>query len=113
MDLDGRFFRRESGRMLAALTRVFGVHNLALARTSRRTRSAGGRGLEVPRRADHPAAWLMATAKNRAIDVLRRERTARPLRAGARAPAGQRVDAVQRVDEAFLAAVRDPGRRCA
>ena len=24
-------FRRESGRMIAALTRVFGVHNLALA----------------------------------------------------------------------------------
>jgi len=25
----------------------------------------------------NPAAWLMATAKNRALDVLRRERTAR------------------------------------
>jgi len=24
-------FRRESGRMVAALTRIFGVHNLALA----------------------------------------------------------------------------------
>ena len=26
---------------------------------------------------DNPSAWLMATAKNRALDVLRRERTAR------------------------------------
>jgi RNA polymerase sigma-70 factor (ECF subfamily) len=25
---------------------------------------------------DNPSAWLMAAAKNRAIDVLRRERTA-------------------------------------
>ena len=26
---------------------------------------------------ENPPAWLMATAKNRALDVLRRERTAR------------------------------------
>jgi predicted RNA polymerase sigma factor len=29
--LDERFFRREAGRLIAALTRVFGVENLALA----------------------------------------------------------------------------------
>src|SRR5262249_38538304 len=29
--LDDRFFRRESGRLLAALTRIFGVQNIALA----------------------------------------------------------------------------------
>ena len=31
MDPGDHLFRRESGRMVAALTRIFGVHNLALA----------------------------------------------------------------------------------
>lgn len=71
-------FRRESGRMVAALTRLFGVHNLALAEDV--VQDAFVRALElwklrgVP---DNPSAWLMATAKNRALDILRRERTAR------------------------------------
>jgi RNA polymerase sigma factor (sigma-70 family) len=71
-------FRRESGRMIAALTRVFGVHNLALAEDV--VQDALCRALEVWKLRglpDNPAAWLMTTAKNRAIDVLRRERRAR------------------------------------
>ena len=31
LELDEHFFRREAGRMVPALTRIFGVHNLALA----------------------------------------------------------------------------------
>ncbi len=71
-------FRRESGRMVATLTRIFGVHNLAMAEDV--VQDAFRRALEVwsfrgvP---ENPPAWLMATAKNRALDVLRRERTAR------------------------------------
>jgi predicted RNA polymerase sigma factor len=64
--------------MVAALTRIFGVHNLALAEDV--VQDAFCRALEVwPFRGvpDNPSAWLMATAKHRAIDVLRRERTAR------------------------------------
>jgi RNA polymerase sigma factor (sigma-70 family) len=71
-------FRRESGRMIAALTRVFGVHNLALAEDV--MQDALCRALEVWKirgMPESPAAWLMTTAKNRAIDVLRRERRAR------------------------------------
>ena len=71
-------FRRESGRMVAALTRVFGIHNLALAEDV--VQDAFCRALEVWRLRgvpQNPSAWLMATAKNRALDVLRRERTAR------------------------------------
>jgi RNA polymerase sigma-70 factor (ECF subfamily) len=71
-------FRRESGRMVAALTRVFGVHHLALAEDV--VQDAFCQALEVwPFRGipDNPSAWLMTTAKRRAIDVLRRERTAR------------------------------------
>jgi RNA polymerase sigma factor (sigma-70 family) len=75
---DEHLFRREAGRMVAALTRIFGVHNLALAEDV--VQDAFCRALEVWRLRgvpENPSAWLMATAKNRAIDVLRRERTAR------------------------------------
>jgi RNA polymerase sigma-70 factor (ECF subfamily) len=78
MDLDEHLFRRESGRMVAALTRIFGVHNLALAEDV--VQDAFSRALEVWKVRgipENPAAWLMTTAKNRALDVIRRERTAR------------------------------------
>ena len=71
-------FRRESGRMVATVTRIFGTHNLALAQDV--VQDAFWRALEiwkirgVP---ENPSAWLMTTAKNRALDALRRERTAR------------------------------------
>src|ERR1700751_3209787 len=78
MEPGDHLFRRESGRMVAALTRVFGVHNLALAEDV--VQDAFCRALEVWRirgMPENPSAWLMATAKNGALDVLRRERTAR------------------------------------
>jgi len=64
--------------MVATLARIFGMHNLGLAEDV--VQDAFCRALEtwklrgVP---DNPAAWLMATAKNRAIDVLRKERKVR------------------------------------
>jgi RNA polymerase sigma-70 factor (ECF subfamily) len=78
MELGDHLFRQEAGRMVAALTRVFGVHNLALAEDV--VQDAFCRAMEVWKFRgvpENPSAWLMATAKHRAIDVLRRERTAR------------------------------------
>ena len=78
MELSEHLFRHEAGRMVATLTRIFGVHNLALAEDV--VQDAFCRALEiwkfrgVP---DNPSAWLITTAKNRALDALRRERTAR------------------------------------
>ena len=77
VDLD-RLFRSESGRLVAVLTRLFGVHNLGLAEDV--VQDAFYRALQVWRFhgvPENPSAWLMTTAKNRALDVLRRERTAR------------------------------------
>ncbi len=77
-ELDDHLFRRESGRMVAALTRIFGVHNLSLAEDV--VQDAFVRALETWRLRgvpDNPGAWLMAAARNRAVDLLRRERTAR------------------------------------
>jgi len=64
--------------MIAVLTRIFGVNNLELAADV--VQDAFCRALEVWKfrgMPENPSAWLMATAKNRALDVLRRERTAR------------------------------------
>ncbi len=64
--------------MIGALTRLFGVHNLALAEDV--VQDALCRALEVWKlrgMPQNPSAWLMAAAKNQALDVLRRERTAR------------------------------------
>lgn len=69
-------FRRESARMLAALTRILGLHNLALAEDV--VQDVLCRALEVwkfHRPPENPSAWLLAAAKNRAIDLIRKERT--------------------------------------
>jgi RNA polymerase sigma factor (sigma-70 family) len=70
-------FRREWGRLVAALTRLFGVHNLSLAEDV--AQDAFCRAIEAWGEAGpppNPQAWLMQTAKNRALDLLRRQRTA-------------------------------------
>ena len=64
--------------MVSALTRVFGIQNLALAEDV--VQDALCQALTVWKLRgvpENPSAWLMATAKNRALDALRRERTAR------------------------------------
>jgi RNA polymerase sigma factor (sigma-70 family) len=78
MEPSEHLFRHEAGRMVATLTRIFGANNLALAEDV--VQDAFCRAFEVWKLRgvpDNPSAWLMATAKNRAIDILRRERTAR------------------------------------
>src|SRR4029077_9635484 len=78
MEPNEHLFRLESGRMVAALTRIFGVHNLALAEDV--VQDAFCRALEVWKARglpENPSAWLMMTAKHRALDIIRRQRTAR------------------------------------
>ncbi len=64
--------------MTASLTRLFGVQNLALVEDV--VQDAFCRALEVWKLRGvpaNPSAWLMTTARNRALDMIRRERTAR------------------------------------
>jgi RNA polymerase sigma-70 factor (ECF subfamily) len=77
MDLSDHLFRREYGRIVATMTRLLGVRNLSLAEDV--AQDAFCRALEVWKFRgipENPSAWLMATAKNRAFDLLRRDRTA-------------------------------------
>ena len=78
MEVSEHLFRRESGRIVTALSRIFGLSNLAMAEDV--AQDVFCRALEVWKLRgvpENPPAWLMKAAKNRAIDVLRRERTAR------------------------------------
>lgn len=68
-------FREESGKLVSALTGIFGIHRLQLAEDV--VQEAMVRALQtwpyhgVP---ENPAAWLMRTARNRALDLIRREK---------------------------------------
>ncbi|HEY2573427.1 MAG TPA: sigma-70 family RNA polymerase sigma factor [Verrucomicrobiaceae bacterium] len=68
------FFRREGARLVAVLTGRLGVQHLGLAEDA--VQEALVRALQTwPYRGvpDNPAAWLTQTAKNFALDHLRRE----------------------------------------
>jgi RNA polymerase sigma-70 factor (ECF subfamily) len=78
VELEEHLFRREAGRLVAILTRLFGLENLALAEDV--VQEAFCRALETWKfhgAPANPSAWLMTTARNRALDVLRRDATAR------------------------------------
>jgi RNA polymerase sigma-70 factor (ECF subfamily) len=71
-----RTFRRESGRAVAALIRALGSFDLA----EDAVQDAFAVALERwPRDGlpDNPGAWIVTTARNRAIDRLRRDRVGR------------------------------------
>ncbi len=69
-----RAFRHESGKLIAALTRILGVHNVDFAEEI--VQDVLLKALQTwPYRmpTGDPSAWLMKAAKNKAIDVIRRE----------------------------------------
>ncbi|MGZ8587078.1 MAG: RNA polymerase sigma factor [Actinomycetota bacterium] len=67
-----RLFRRESGRAVATLIRVLGDFDLAEEAVQESFAVALDRWPQdgIP---DNPGAWITATARNRAIDRIRRE----------------------------------------
>ncbi len=70
----GDLFRRESARLVAALTRVFGPTNLPLAEDVVQDALVSALSAWQLGAPDDPRAWILRTAKNRAIDVMRRQR---------------------------------------
>ncbi|HTB85318.1 MAG TPA: sigma-70 family RNA polymerase sigma factor [Candidatus Sulfotelmatobacter sp.] len=71
-------FRHESGKMVATLTGIFGLEHLTLAEDV--VQEALARALQtwsfygMP---ENPAAWLIRTARNLALDTVRRQKTFR------------------------------------
>lgn len=75
-ELTEHLFRHEAARMVATLTRIFGVENLSLAEDV--VQEAFCRALEIWKFRgipQNPSAWLMTAAKHLVLDALRRERT--------------------------------------
>jgi len=72
------FFRHESGKMVATLTRIFGIEHLSLAEDV--VQEALARALQtwpfygIPK---NPPAWIMRASRNLALDVVRREKVFR------------------------------------
>jgi RNA polymerase sigma-70 factor (ECF subfamily) len=71
-------FRHESAKMVAILTRIFGIEHLTLAEDV--VQEALARAIQtwpfygVPK---NPSAWIMRTSRNLAVDVVRRQTTFR------------------------------------
>jgi RNA polymerase sigma factor (sigma-70 family) len=71
-------FRHEAGKMVAILTRIFGIEHLTLAEDV--VQEALSRALQtwpfygVPK---NPSAWIMRASRNLALDVVRREKVFR------------------------------------
>lgn len=71
-------FRHEAGKMVATLTKIFGIEHLTLAEDV--VQEALARALQtwpfygVPK---NPAAWIMRASRNLALDVVRRQKVFR------------------------------------
>src|SRR5436190_17446663 len=71
-------FRHEAGKMVATLTRIFGIEHLSLAEDV--VQEALARALQtwpfygVPQ---NPSAWIMRASRNLALDVVRRQKVFR------------------------------------
>ncbi len=72
--LAASFFRRESAHLVAALVRLLGPSRVALAEDVVQDALVAAMHAWQLGMPEDPKAWILRVAKNRAIDVLRRER---------------------------------------
>jgi RNA polymerase sigma-70 factor (ECF subfamily) len=101
LDLES-VFRREARRLISVLTRILGPSNLELAedvlQESFVSAITDWEKHGVP---DNPSAWLLTTARHKAIDAIRRERTRRAFAADLAMHLDSEWTLAQTVDEAF------------
>ncbi len=75
--LTDHLFRHESGKMVAILTKIFGIENLELSEdVVQETFITAVQSWSLKGLPANPSAWLMQVAKNKTIDALRRNRFA-------------------------------------
>ena len=101
-------FRHQAGQMVAILVRIFGLAHLSLAEDV--VQEAFIKALKIwpfEGAPDHPKAWLLKVARNRALDVLRRQDNWREKAA----ELGSTLDALSResfeADSHFLKELQD------
>ena len=106
-------FRHESGKMVATLTRIFGIEHLNLAEDV--IQEALIRALQtwpyygIPK---NPSAWIMRVSRNLALDVVRREKVFRNKEGEIIGLMEQRNDAGENGDSVFgEQEIKDDGLR--
>ncbi len=73
--LTDHLFRREAGKMVAVLTRIFGTENLDISEdVVQDTFMSALQIWALKGIPDNPSGWLFRVAKNKAIDVLRKNK---------------------------------------
>ena len=73
--LADHLFRRESGKMVSVLTKIFGMENLETAEdVVQQTFIDAMNVWKLKGIPDNPSAWLFRVAKNKAIDIIRRNK---------------------------------------
>ncbi len=73
--LTDQLFRYESGKLIAVLTTIFGTQNLQLAEdVVQETFIAALQTWRIKGVPDNPPAWLFRAAKNKAIDLIRKNK---------------------------------------
>src|SRR5215471_7445385 len=101
-------FRRESAHLIAALTRFLGPSNLPLAEDvvhDALLRAMQAWRFGIPR---DPKAWILQTARNRAIDLIRRDRHLVSL-----SPELESEEAMQNIVGSALSPVEDAANQLA
>jgi len=75
-ELTEHFFRHEYAKMVAVLTRYLGVDQLQLAEdVVQETLAEAMTSWDFKGVPNHPKAWLYTVAKNKAVNILKRQRT--------------------------------------
>jgi RNA polymerase sigma-70 factor (ECF subfamily) len=68
-------FRHESGRMVAVLLRIFGMHHLGMVEdVVQESFIKALQSWKISGVPDNPSGWLMQVAKNRALDILKQKK---------------------------------------
>ncbi len=70
------FFRREAGRLVGVLTRIFGWRNFDLVEEMVQATLLDALQAWRVRVPDNPSAWVHQVAKNKILDALRRNKIA-------------------------------------
>ncbi len=69
-------YKAESTKLLAVLTRIFGPHNFELAENVLQESFAKAlTAWQLNGVPDNPSGWLIQSAKNQAIDLIRQKKT--------------------------------------
>ena len=73
--LADHLFRHESGKLISVLTHIFGIQNIALAEDVVQDALAEAIShWEYEGVPDNPSAWLFRVAKNKALNIINREK---------------------------------------